>query len=71
MSVYGSILPGAATLARLLPQGASEARERRLSRDEKRRLVAVRWHEEHGGNVRLTARHFAISRSSLYDWLKR
>jgi putative transposase len=31
----------------------------------------MRWHEEHGGNVSLTARHFCVSRSTLYVWLKR
>ena len=72
MQVYGSIIPGAATLARLLPKGASEAREARPpSREAKRRLTAVRWYEEHGKNASLTARHFAVSRSSLHDWLKR
>jgi transposase InsO family protein len=72
MQVYGSILPGAATLARLLPKAASEARDAKpLSRGARRRLVAVRWYEDHGRNARLTARHFAISRSSLHVWLKR
>ena len=72
MQTYGSIIPGAATLARLLPRGGSEAREQRfLSHDAKKRLAVVLWHESHGKNVSLTARHFYISRSSLYDWLKR
>ncbi len=72
MQVYGSILPGAATLARLLPEGASEARDKRpLSREAKRRLGAVLWHERHGRNVSLTARHFGLSRSTLYEWLTR
>lgn len=72
MQTYGSILPGAATLARLLPKAASEARTARPnSREAKRRLMAVRWHEEHGKNASLTARHFGISRSSLHDWRRR
>jgi len=72
MQTYGSIIPGAATLARLLPKGASEAREQRsLSHDAKKRLAVILWHESHGKNVSLTARHFCISRSSLYEWLKR
>jgi putative transposase len=72
MQVYGSILPGAATLARLLPQGTSEARERRpLSREGKKRLAAVRWYETHAKQASLTARHFGISRSTFHDWLKR
>jgi transposase len=72
MQTYGSILPGAATLAHLLPKGASEARDHRpLSREAKRRLAAVLWHEEHGRNASLTARHFGLSRSTVYDWLRR
>lgn len=72
MQTYGSIIPGAATLARLLPRAASEARVARPpSREAKRRLLAVRWYEVHGKNASLTARHFAVSRSSLHDWLKR
>ncbi len=72
MQVYGSILPGAATLARLLPQGAREARETpQLSREARRRLKTIYWHEEHGKNVSLTARHYGVSRSTLYLWLGR
>lgn len=72
MQTYGSILPGAATLARLLPKAAGEAREARpLSRAAKTRLVAVCWYEEHGRNASLTARHFGRSRSTVHDWLRR
>lgn len=71
MNVYGSILPGAATVARLLPKGASKARQTRpASREARRRLTAVLWYEAHGRNASLTARHFAVSRSSLHIWLK-
>jgi transposase InsO family protein len=71
MQTYGSIIPGGPTLARMLPKAASEARERPMSREAKRRLAAVRWHEAHGKSVSLTARHFGLSRSTVYDWLKR
>lgn len=72
MQTYGSIIPGGPTLARLLPKAAGEARAARpLSHDGKRRLTAVHWYEAHGRNAKLTARHFAISRSSLHVWLKR
>jgi transposase len=72
MQVYGSILPGAASLARLLPKAASDARDSRpLSREARKRLAAVRWYEDHGRHASLTARHFGISRSSLYEWLRR
>jgi putative transposase len=71
MQTYGSIIPGGPTLARLLPKAASEARERPLSREAKRRLTVLRWHDAHGKSVSLTARHFGLSRSTVYDWLRR
>jgi hypothetical protein len=72
MQTYGSIIPGGPTLARLLPKATSVAREARpSSREARRRLTVVRWHEEHGGKVSLTARHSAVSRSSLHAWLRR
>lgn len=72
MQVYGSILPGAATVSRLLPKAAGEARERQpLTRVAKKRVSALDWHKEHGSNLSLTARHFGLSRSTVYDWLKR
>lgn len=71
MQTYGSIIPGGPTLARLLPKAASEARERPLSREAKRRLAVVRWYEAHGKNMSLTARHFGLSRSTVYNWLRR
>lgn len=42
-----------------------------LSRDARRRLTMVDWHQAHGGNVSLTARHFGIGRSTVYRWLER
>lgn len=72
MQVYGSIIPGAATLARLLPKHAAEGRaEVALSRDGKRRLTMILWHEAHGRNVSRTANHFGFSRPTIYAWLKR
>ena len=72
MQVYGSIIPGAATLARLLPQAARAAREPRPpSREARKRQAVLDWHEQHGRSVSLTARHFGFSRSAVYDWLKR
>jgi len=72
MQVYGSIIPGAATLAALLPGLAAEGRaEVTLSRDGKRRLKVIRWHEEHGRNVTRTAGHFGFSRPTIHFWLKR
>ena len=78
MQVYGSILPGAATVAKLLPKQAAEARrqagearkELALSRDAQHRLKVVRWHLDHGENVSLTSRHTGHSRTSVQAWLK-
>jgi len=59
-------------LARLLPKAASEAgKQQHASREAKRRLAAVDWHQNHGKRVSLTARHFGLSRSTVYDWLRR
>jgi len=71
MQTYGSIIPGGPTLARLLPKAASEARDPPPSREAKRRLAVVRWYEAHGKGVSLTARHFGLSRSTVYEWLRR
>jgi transposase InsO family protein len=79
MQTFGSIIPGAATLARLLPQGAAQAgkakleasREAKLSREGRHRLKVIRWHEEHGRNVTRTAERFGYSRATIHTWLKR
>jgi putative transposase len=79
MQVYGSILPGAATVARLLPDQVAEARrqsaaahqERTLPRAAEHRLRVIRWHEEHGGNVTRTADHFSHSRTTIQSWQRR
>jgi transposase InsO family protein len=78
MQVYGSILPGAATVATVLPELAAKARRasaaaRRLvalSQAGQHRLKVVGWHYDRGANVSLTARHFAHSRTSIQAWLK-
>lgn len=59
MSRYGAILPGAARLARL-PAEPSEIASRRLK--------VVQWYQEHGGKVRLTARHFGFSPDTISRW---
>lgn len=72
MQVYGSIIAGAATLARLLPEAARGARERKpASREAARRQSILDWHARHGSRVSLTARHFGYSRSTIYELLKR
>lgn len=45
--------------------------EHSLSRPAKARLAMLRWHQEHGQNVSLTCRHFAVSRPTFYRWQDR
>lgn len=54
------MLPGAARLARPPAEPSAEA---------KRRLLVVNWYEDHGGNARLTARHFARSPDTVCRWV--
>jgi len=42
-----------------------------LSRDARRRLAMLDWHAAHGRRVALTARHFGVSRPTVYRWLAR
>jgi putative transposase len=72
MQVYGAILPGAAAVARLLPTAAAQAQaEPHLSRKARQRLKMIQWYEDHDSNARLTCRHFWISPSTFYHWLRR
>jgi len=79
MQTFGSIIPGAATLAHLLPQQAAAVRreaarareEAALSHKAKHRLKVLLWHDEQGRNVSRTADHFGFSRPTIYAWLQR
>ncbi len=79
MQVYGAILPGAAAVARLLPQQAAVARRKtaeadkdvKLSKTAEHRLKVIRWYEGHGRNVTRTADHFSHSRVTIQAWLRR
>ena len=79
MQVFGSILPGAAAVARILPQQAAEARrqtaalhkEVSLSPAARHRLKVIGWHEKHGGNATRTADHFSHSRTTIQSWQRR
>jgi putative transposase len=62
MGIYGTILPGAARLARIPIE---------LSRQARQRLKWMDWYEVHGRNARLTCRHFGISPDTFYRWKKR
>jgi transposase InsO family protein len=65
MTIYGSILPGAAMIAR----SAFLAGD--LSAKAKGRLKILDWHKSHGENLSLTARHFGVNRRLLRDWRNR
>ena len=72
MQVYGAILPGASTVARLLPRAAEAVRaEPTLSRQGRQRLRMLQWYEDHGQNASLTCRHFGVSRDTFYRWWRR
>ena len=64
MQIYGSILPGAAQIAEY---GFVNDK---LTEDAKHRLKAVGWHNLHGKNSSLTARHFGLGRNTISRWVK-
>lgn len=65
MTVYGHILPGAASIARWASKVES------LTPEARRRVKIMDWHRAHGGNISLTARHFGMSRFTIREWSKR
>ena len=65
MTIYGTILPGAASIAR------SAFLTDKLTERAKYKMNILDWCRIHGSNTSLTARHFGIGRMTLYRWLKR
>ena len=65
MTIYGSILPGAISIARWANKVGS------LTFKEKQRINVLDWHKSHESNVSLTARHFGITRFTIRKWQKR
>ncbi len=65
MTIYGTIIPGAASIAR------SATLVNSLTERAKYKIKILDWHRDHGNNNSLTARHFGIGRMTLYRWLKR
>lgn len=61
MTIYGSILPRAALVARMV-NASPKARAR---------LKILDWHHKHGNNLSLTARRFGIQRLTLRRWIKK
>ena len=64
MTIYGSILPGAATIAR------SAALTEHLTERAKYKIKILDWYKAHGQNSSLTARHFGLGRMTVHRWLK-
>lgn len=65
MTIYGSILPGAASIAR------SAFLAGNLSERAKHRIKVLDWHKNHGKNVSLTARRFGLTRETVIVWRDR
>lgn len=65
MTIYGTIVPGAAKMAQLANKTQG------LTQRVKERLKIIDWHHAHGGNQSLTARRFGLDREALREWLKR
>ncbi|MDI6915981.1 MAG: integrase core domain-containing protein [Desulfitobacteriaceae bacterium] len=65
MTIYGYVLPGAASIAR------SASLVNSLTERAKYKIKILDWHRAHGNNNSLTARHFGLGRMTLYRWIRR
>ena len=65
MTIYGSVLPGARSIA--LGAWKTEC----LTEQAKYRIKDFDWWRAHGKNASLGARHFGLGRMTLYRWLQR
>ncbi|HDH31460.1 MAG TPA: helix-turn-helix domain-containing protein, partial [Candidatus Wolfebacteria bacterium] len=65
ITVYGHILPGAASIAR------SAFLAGNISGRAKQRLKILDWHKARGKNISLTTRHFGIDRGTTRRWIRR
>jgi transposase InsO family protein len=61
MTIYGSVLPGAASLA-------NWAARTNITEKAKQRLKVVDWLRSHGYNISLTARRFGLNRETVREW---
>lgn len=61
MTIYGSVLPGAVSLA-------NWAARTNITEKAKQRLKVVDWLRSHKGEVSLTARHFGLDRKTVRAW---
>jgi len=65
MTIYGTILPGAVSVARWAEKVQP------LTEEAKKKLKILDWHRNHGKNVSLTARRFGRTRKTIRGWQKR
>lgn len=65
MTVYGHVLPGAASIARWA------ARVNSLTERAKYRIKVLDWYRMQGNNVSRTCWHFGIGRMTFYRWLRK
>jgi len=61
MTIYGSVLPGARTLA-------NWATRTNITEKAKQRLKVVDWLRGHENSVSLTSRHFGLDRKTVRSW---
>lgn len=65
MTIYGSILPGAAAIARWAQKTTG------LTPQARHRIKVLDWHRAHGQNVSLTARRFGLTRLTVRSWVRK
>lgn len=65
MTIYGSIIPGVARIARWGQRVGS------LTPIGKQRLTVIDWHRSHKAKISLTARRFGFTRLTVRRWVRR
>ncbi len=65
MTIYGSILPGAVSIARWAKKMEGLTTKARF------RIKVLDWHKQRGNNVSLTSRHFGLMRFTVRSWSKK
>ena len=65
MTIYGAVLPGAASIARYAH------RVDQITPQAKHRIKVLDWCRKHDNNISLTARHYGLRRATVSGWKKR
>lgn len=65
MTIYASLLPGAASVALSALRGGN------VSERAKEKLKVLDWYIAHGQNQSLTARHFGVERETIRKWWRK